>query len=151
MGIIGTAVRWVLVLVVVAAVGAYLVLATPIFAGFRQSIAQGLVADILERPTVVEGNVSVAFKDGFNVTVEGIKLPPDDAVATPLPDQFIEKIDFALPYVGVFSGAATVSKFHISGVRIDLGDIAGKADSEATQQFEAGFGVLVSRVLNSRS
>ena len=40
MGIIGTALRWVLVLIVVAAVGAYLVLATPIFAGFRQSMAQ---------------------------------------------------------------------------------------------------------------
>ena len=109
MGIIGKALRWVLVLLVFVAVGAYLVLATPIFAGFRQSIAQGLVADILNRPAVVEGNVSVAFQDGFNVTVESIKLPPDDAVATPLPDQFIEKIDFVLPYSAVFSAAANVS------------------------------------------
>ena len=135
--------------VAVIAAGAYAVLATPLFQGFRQSVAQGLVAGILDRPAIIEGDVSIALEGGFNVLVKDVKLPPDDVKATPLPDQFIDHIGFTLPYSAALAGIGDVSRVHLSGIQIDFGDVAGSPSSSATRQPGAGLGVLVQDFLNS--
>jgi hypothetical protein len=140
---------WSVFAVLIAAVVTYAVLATPLFLGLRQGIAQNLIADILRRPAVVNGSVAIRLEGGFNVAVDGIKLPPVEKTSLPLPDQFIERIDFRLPYSAIFPGGSSVSKFHLSGVYIVLGDKDGEPDSRATSQSGLDLGVLIRDILNS--
>lgn len=146
---IRTAVIWSAFAVLAIALVAYAVLASPLFLGFRQEMARNQIADVLRRPVIVEGNVAIGLDGGFNVAVDGIKLLPEEATALPLPDQYIENIDFRVPYSAIFSDRGSISRLHLSGVNIVLGDKGGGPDSRATWQSGLDLGLLVNSVLNS--
>lgn len=148
LSVVRIALGTVLVAILIVAVGVYAVIATPLFKGYRQSVAQKLVAEILGRPAVVEGNVSVAFDKGIKVAIESIDLPPDESHPAALADQFIDYIEFVLPYSALGTGTSGVSRFHMSGIQIELGNIRNPG-LRANRRPGTGLGLLVSSFLNS--
>ena len=136
-----------LVLIVCGAV--YLVASTSLFLGVRQNLAEGVLANLLQRPVTINGDVRLTFSGDVVVVVEDVVFPPQATRPSLLKDEAIERVEFHAPIATLIGTGSDISRFHFTGARIDFGDLASTDEQPSADAETMVLGFYLDRFLRN--